>query len=317
MGPGAKTTPAAVGTVPARAAIVSATTGRADQATVTVSEASVPTEHHLVTAVEANALPGEPGVMDIGRNVRPARVEAENATNGTRAVRARPDHPTALRGVTAMVNAGVVRTTDRMGIGPLAETATVRVRDGATEAARVTVGAASVRMAAVHATVAVLVTGSAVSGPTVAARVMVGAASVRTAAVLAMGNVTDVHMVPVVMVSAQGATATVSVPLARAVHETATADHVHSVGLARENAPSVRSVAAHVEEAESNVEGTVSRDATTGVGATMRAVPIVRAMMTATVDVGATIVAGAKTPCGPATDARRAATAMHVPRKKS
>jgi hypothetical protein len=320
--------------------------------------------------VEANARPGEPGVMDNVRNVRPARAEAESATNGTRAVRARPDHPTALRGVTAMVNAGVVRTTVRTGIGPLAETApgrvqvgrtvpdvtalvpvaptanvagralaarsataTVRVRDGATEAARVTVGAVSVRMAAVHVTVtvavlvtgsavnvhtvAVLVTGNAKSGPTVAARVTVDAVSARTAAADVTVSALEARLVPVVMVSAQGAIGTVSVLLARVVHVTATADHVHSVVLARGNAPSVRSVAAHEGEAESSVAGTVSRDATSGVGAMTRGVPIVRAMVTATVDVGATIVAGGKTPCGLVTGAPRVATAMHVPRKKS
>ncbi|WP_143458908.1 hypothetical protein [Leifsonia sp. ALI-44-B] len=321
-----------------------------------------------MTMVEVNARPGEPGVMDNVRNVLPARAEAESATNGTRAVRARPDHPTALRGVTAMVNAGVVRTTVRTGIGPLAETApgrvqvgrtvpdvtalvpvaptanvagralaarsataTVRVRDGATEAARVTVGAVSVRMAAVHVTVAVLVTGSAVnvhtvaadvtgnakSGPTVAARVTVDAVSARTAAADVTVSALEARLVPVVMVSAQGATATVSVPLARAVHETATADHVHLVVLARGNAPSVRSVAAHEGEAESSVAVTVSPVATTGAGAMTRGVPIVRAMVTATVDVGATIVAGGKTPCGLGTGAPRVATAMHVPRKRS
>jgi hypothetical protein len=349
MEPGVKTTPAAVGMARAPAAMVSATIGRAVRAVGTVSEASVLTER-LVTAVEANARLGEPGVTGNGRKVRPARAEAESATNGTRAVRARPDHPTALRGVTAMVNAGVVRTTGRTGIGPLAETApgrvqvgrtvpdvtapvlvaptataTVRVRDEATEAARVTVGAVSVRMAAVHVTgsavnvhtVAMLVTGNAKSGPTVAARVTVGAVSARTAAAHVTVSALEARMVPVVMVSAQRALGTVSVLLARVVHVTATADHVHSVGLARGNAPSVRSVAAHEGEAESSVAGTVSRAATTGAGAMTRGVPIVRAMVTAKVDVGATIVAGGKTPCGPATDARLVATAMHVPRKKS
>jgi hypothetical protein len=319
MEPGAKTTPVAVGTVPAWAAMVSATTGRAVRAVGTVSEASVLTERH-VTMVEANARPGEPGVMHNGRNVRPARAEAESATNVTRAVKARPDHPTALRGVTATVNVARVRIADRTGIGPLAETAPGRVQVGRTVpdvTALVLVAPTANVAGRALAVLTAIATVRVPDGVTEAARVTVGAVSVRMAAVLAMGSALGARMVPVVMVSAQGAIGTVSVLLARVVHVTATADHVHSVGLARGNAPSVRSVAAHEGEAESSVAGIDSRDATTGAGAMTRGVPIVRAMVTATVDVGATIVAGGKTPCGPATDARRAATVMHVPRKKS
>ena len=353
MEPGAKATPAAVGTVPARAAMVSAMTGRAVRAAGTVSEASVLTGR-LATVVEANARPQELGVTDNGRNARQVRAEAESATNGTRAVRARPDHPTALRGVTATVNAADVRTMAQMEIGPLAEvapgraqgartvpdamvqvpvaptanvagralaahtaTATVRVRDAATETGRVTVAAVSARTAVVHGMVAVHATASAVSVPTVAAPVMLGAVSAPTGAVHVTASAMGARMALVVTVSVQRATATVSVLLARAVHATATGDPDHSVGLVKGNAPSVRSAEAHEGEAESSVAGTGSRDATTGVGATTRAVPIVRAMATATVDAGAMIVAGGTIPCGPATDARLVATAMHEPRKKS
>ena len=353
MAPGAKPTAVAAGMATAEAGVPNATIGPVVQAGVTASEASDRTER-LATAAAMTARPAVLGVTENGPNARTARVVALSAMNGIRAAKVRPDHPTDLRGVTAMGNAVDAHLAVQTEIDPLARTAagrvqvartvpdatelvpvaptvnvagtataapsaiaTVRVRDGLTEVARVTVAAESVPTAAVHGIVAVLVTGSAVSVLTVAAPVMVGAVSVRLAAVLVTGSAVSVLTVVVVTVSGPGVIVTVSVLLAPAVHEMETEDSGHSVGPARGSAPSVRSAGARVEEAESSAAETVSRDATTGVGAMTRAVPTVRAMVTATVDVGATIVAGGKTPSGPATDARRAATAMHVRRKKN
>lgn len=315
------TRPAAV---TAQAATANATNVPAARPGVTVSVAIVPTVR-LATEVAPNG-PLNAGATGSDLSDRTVPVEAVGATNVIRAARAGRAHPIERLGVTAeavptmataetVLTAAVVaprvhgaRTTAAgPGVPTPSGAARVAIVPTAIVAPRVQVGA----MDPVH----VMESGANVL--TAQARATAVAVSVPSAAEIVTVDATVDRTAPGATGSVPGATVTVSVQRARAVDGTATAVSVPSAVEATGSAQSVRSEGARVAEAGSSAVEIVSHVAMTAAGATMRGVPIGRAMATAMVDEGAMIVVGGKTPCGRATDARPAATAMPVPRKKS
>lgn len=314
--------------VTAQAAMANAPNVPAARLGVRVSAATVPTVR-LATEAARNG-PLNAGATGSDPSDRTVPVEAVTVTNVIRAARVGRDHPIERLEVTAaavptMATAGTVLTAEMVvprvhgarttagvtaaGPGVLTLSGAARVAIAPTEsvAPRAQVGATDPG----H----VIVSGA--NDPTVQARATAVAVSVPSAVEVVTVDATAVRTAPGATGSVPGATVTVSVQRARVVDGTATAVSVPSVVDATGSAPSVRSEGARVAEAGSSAVEIVSRDVTTAAGATMRGVPIVRAMATAMVDEGAMIVVGGKTPCGRATDARPAVTAMPVPRKKS
>jgi hypothetical protein len=294
---GTTTRPAAV---TAQAATANATNVPAARPGVRVSAAIDPTER-LATEVAPND-PLNAVATGSDPSDRTVPDEAVSATNVIRAARAGRDHPIERPVVTAeavptMATAATVPTAEAVEPRVLAESAAPRVQIAATDPVHVMASGANV--------------------PTEQARATAVVVSVPSAAEVVTVDETDGRTAPGATGSVPGATVTVSVRRARAADGTATAVSVPSAGDATGSVPSARSEEALVVEAGSGAVEIVSRVAMTGAGATMRGGPIVRAMATAMVDEGAMIVVGGKTPCGRATDARPAVTAMPVPRKKS
>ncbi|WP_143785382.1 hypothetical protein [Okibacterium fritillariae] len=323
MAPAVTTTrPAAV---TAQAATANAPNVPAARLGVRVSAATVPTVR-LATEV-APIGPLNAGATGSDPSDRTAPVEAVSVTNVIRAAR---DHPIERLGVTAaavptMATAGTVLTAEvvvprvhgaRTTAGVTAAGPGVLTLSGAARVAIAPTESVAPR-AQVGATDPGHVIVSGANDPTVQARATAVAVSVPSAVEVVTVDATAVRTAPGATGSVPGATVTVSVQRARVVDGTATAVSVPSVVDATGSAPSVRSEGARVAEAGSSAVEIVSRDVTTEAGATMRGVPIVRAMATAMVDEGAMIVVGGKTPCGRATDAPPAVIAMPVPRKKS
>lgn len=294
---------------------------------------SVPTAH-LARAVAQSVRP-EAGVTDNGPIVRSGRVEAESATNGTRAGRVGRDHPTVSLAVTATVNAGVdlqkameatVPTAGALARGAQAARA-APVAIAAVPVARTLSGGARGAVAPVNVTGRAGVVASEVRGmraaasvPSVEVRGMRGAASVPSVGVAVLARVVAMvdRTVLAATVSAREATVTVSGPAGRPADGTATAVSVPSAAeLVTESAPSVRSAGARVAGAVSSAVGIGSRGVTSGEGATTRDDPTVRAMATVTVDADVTTAAEGMTPCGRATGARLAEIVMPALTKKS
>jgi hypothetical protein len=315
---------------PAGVERVDATIGLAGLLTEEVSVETVGTVR-LETAVAPSVLSAA-AVTGSDPSDLSATVGVVSGVNGTRAARAGRDHPTALLGATGMGNVVVVRSTVTPATVLTAGAAGRTGHDGPTERDATVRPAVPTRNAGVRATVAptAIVTDRGRDVATAAEAATEGAASVPSEAVLAMVGATGVRTVLDATGSVREVTVTVSVPRGPAADGTAIAVSVRSVergteiGLSvrseergTETGRSVRSVAVPVAEVETSAAVIVSRVVMTGAGATMRGVPIDRAMATATAGVGAMTAVGGKSPCGRATDARLGETAMHGRRKRS